>query len=172
MEGHAAEYFLLGYPEIIVSADGDIQVFRDGRTDRIGSEMESAGTDPEADDGNTTYRNRQNGFWELNFSGTPVEHGRTGKFPICDGMQILLLSKGASQALSPFRIYEDPEYLMSDAKSRGLEYVWNMIRHYEAGDPERRKFRRTRSCENVAAALLEIRADGEEGKNQGGAWNG
>lgn len=164
--GHTAEYFQLGYPEIIVDTNHSVQTFQDERIHCIDTKMKEKQFNWENRPALLKeraiidkYLNKQNGFWELNFSDTPIEHGKVGKFPVCDGTQILLLSKGVLGAFQPFGIYSDPKYLVMDAGCHGLQRIWNMIRHYENSDPECKKFQRIRTHENIAAAFLQIRAN-------------
>jgi hypothetical protein len=104
--------------------------------------------------GNRSYKNKEDGFYVLEFDPQAATHAVTGTYPAADVDELLLATDGFYRAADVFGICDGDAGLLEAVRSSGLPAVFSGISDREKSDPDCRKYPRTKQFDDCSAVFM------------------
>ena len=175
--GDRLDWLLLGDATLLIANDAVVACHSDRRLAAVGRELRArvrrqlrtggGYASPAYHDALTTLvqtertlRNTASGYWVAAADPTAAAHSRTGSCRIGRGpgevRRFALLSDGAERAVGTFRLYGSWAALLDALAHDGPMAIIAAVRAAEAGDPDGRRYPRTRSSDDASALVCDF----------------
>jgi hypothetical protein len=165
-------YALGDSPAVVYPVAGTPQIVYDDRLEHVGAAQRDAyrrhlrsgaGYDSRLADliadlqrTEREQRNAPGGYWIAESDPAAAEHGQTARYPIEATTDVLILSDGASAAVTDYGLHDwlsSEQIISSDGPGKFLYG----IHHAEAGDPEGARWPRAKRHDDKTIALVQFR---------------
>jgi hypothetical protein len=144
--GNSLRYLVLGDVTLAIETTDGVRIITDNRVDstataeRAAADALSAGSPRKSEalvrmkHAELATRNVPGGFWIAAADPAAVSHSLTGEIPLHAIRRVVLLTDGATRAVSPFKIYDWPG-IFSVVTDEGPRSLIKQVRIAEDADP-------------------------------------
>jgi hypothetical protein len=160
-------YLVLGDVTLAVETTDGVRIITDNRVDstataeRAAADALPAGSPQKAEalvrmkHAELAARNVPGGFWIAAADPAAVSHSLTGEIPLHAVHRVVLLTDGATRAVSPFRIYDWPG-IFSVVTDEGPSSLTKQVRIAEDADPAGNLHPRNKIHDDATVAFITL----------------
>ena len=165
------EYLLLGDCTLFAKSKDDVKIYKDTSLDYFDNLVYTAMSNIENKENitlnekkeilmptiisNRLKKNKNDGYWVLEFSKDAAENCISGFIDIEDKIELMLMSDGFSCAYDKYNIFTK-EGMMKVARDKGIDYIYNKVRNIEKEDEVAIKFPRFKIHDDSSCIYLDI----------------